>query len=67
MGSSGSLNELLLTHWTSLERQLVSTPVVQSVDGHNLSIATVVLVARLVTALTKQAYPVNFYLDTRLS
>ena len=46
MRSSGSLNELLLTHWGSLERQLSSDHVVQSVDGHSLTIVTVVLVAR---------------------
>ena len=46
MGSLGGLNGILLKHWAVLKRQKNGSPAAQSVNGHNLDIATAVLVAR---------------------
>ncbi|KAL8827044.1 MAG: hypothetical protein Q9191_003428 [Dirinaria sp. TL-2023a] len=46
MTASGSLNKILLTHWDVLERQSASPAGTKTINGHNLDIATVVLVAR---------------------
>ena len=45
MTASESLNKLLLAHWDVLERQS-SPAAIKTINGHNLDIATVVLVAR---------------------
>ena len=46
MGWLGCLNDTIVDHWALLERPLAGTPVAQSVNGRNLEIATVVIVAR---------------------
>lgn len=46
MAAFGSLNKVLLDHWNVLERQSTNPAGVKTIDGHNLDVATVVLVAR---------------------
>lgn len=48
MGLSESLNEALLRHWALLESRAAGSRILKVIDGHNLDIATVVLVARYV-------------------
>lgn len=43
---SQSLNEALLIHWNALEHQSSNAAIAKAIDGHNLDVATVVLVAR---------------------
>ncbi|KAI4225747.1 MAG: hypothetical protein LQ349_007002 [Xanthoria aureola] len=51
MGSPGRLNEVLLTHWSRLENPPAGPHAIKAINGHNLDIATVVLVARLNAAV----------------
>lgn len=46
MGSLESLNEVFQRHWAALGCPPAGTHTIQSINGYDLSIATVVLVAR---------------------
>ena len=66
MGSLESLNDVFLTHWALLERHSAEPYVWKVLNGHSLDIATVVLVARYMSAVAKHLRSVDLLLDTML-
>lgn len=66
MGSPGRLKEVLLTHWSRLENPPAGPHAIKAINGHDLDIATVVLVARLVFAIPSNLWTLGLCLARTL-
>lgn len=65
-GTSGASERVLLTHWSRLENPPAGPHAIKVINGHNLDIAKVVLVARLVFAIPSNLRTLGLCLATTL-